>query len=1331
MKRLKLFFAIIVVVVAMVGLVACKKGVHTVSFETNGGTRVNPITAKEIEYEPFTQKDNHTFEGWFIAEDFSDNRIEFPYTINSDVTFYAKWKENIVEKQTFTVTFKTNGGLPVPSVKTDVIEEEPVTSLEDHTFMGWYLESDFKTRVTFPYTVTQDTVLYAYLKANNPDVNYTVKFNTNGGTSVNDFVGTVIEEEPASTKANANLVGWYEDEGLTQKVSFPYEIIDNCTLYAKWEPKKASTAEDVAQLTEYLNKNIQSYRESYGLQVANDNGIIFKGASTYTVNGKNLTRLAPNFVDGAFETNDNGEIVYYRSFLFYREAEDKYYAYFQDPNGTVEDSNGIFYECVETDDPYGEYFDQTNVFELKNLNPNMFYKYENKWYAMDEYINEAGKLILGDQDFSGVSGSSYIISAEVFTSFVLVFDANGNLVGIEADSTLTYGEGASTSTSVAATNYKQSYTLSFDNINNIAPILEEDLVGNQELPSGNYPKLDENDPNRTYTPDYKEYTLDELKTALAALEDYKAYYTMMYNNGTIGQMNQMISVDGNVGKVEFLTGGSTAYYYYDKETETTYYTVDGKLYCDKYSYKNKYEYNQYLLDSEGNVALSYNCKVPTADLKIDSKDFVFDTSIMGFIYQGDKITELGKFIFGNNDYYYNPYAEVETYTYLYFYMTDNKVSRILAASKIDLYSDITSMSPDASEYFIKEIIIQNYDAQTVQFPIAKSELYLPGTAKENGTMNHLNTAFQAMGSNYTYRDEFAFVADDEIYGILNGEYDYYYHNANKTKVNGTYYYYFKNGTPYAYYGSSQTEVEAGNIDIDWGTPLLDMMDVNWFYEGVDGNYYCKPEYLEACSLVLSRYSGSNSYHQNASSTRKYKVELDFIALNLYGNKISDIYYSGNLKVTDLYGSFTEIFSGRGVFLSVGSTTVTLPSSITADATAPEHVLRNQDAPKFSVNSEGILSIESSETASGYEAYVYLNDKLVEGYPKTVTNGFDFKADLSPDGGHDGLYLLKLVSKGDGLKYKDSVQSEAVELEIYKLIKLATPTNVMVDRTANELKFDAVTGAAKYYVQIVNASTQLVADQGETFTNSYSLARLTEGSFLISVYAMGDNVTYRDGATVTIRYSVEDKLATMLEAFNKSHKVSQAFKIRNNGSVTHDGSLKYWYDEALNRGKLVARIYPCNSNEFNYSNPELTVTIYYYVENGVSKAKVIKAYAGQQATTQIVENVERPYKVLADTPTYKYVDKCSGSTLSYEYTVEDENLEAYKYATPVALMFDVNFTGMTYLITQWSSGNYNFSFNLYDEEGKNYYIYGQESLLCVHEENGTMVSDDLSSYVVEE
>ena len=82
----------------------------------------------------------------------------------------------------------------------------------------------------------------------------------------------------------------------------------------------------------------------------------------------------------------------------------------------------------------------------------------------------------------------------------------------------------------------------------------------------------------------------------------------------------------------------------------------------------------------------------------------------------------------------------------------------------------------------------------------------------------------------------------------------------------------------------------------------------------------------------------------------------------------------------------------------------------------------------------------------------------------------------------------------------------------------------------------------------------VVKQEEIFTNSYSLDAYTEGVYQISVYAMGDYVTYRDSDIATIRYSVEDKLASMLAAFSESHQVKQSITIKVNGAITYNASL---------------------------------------------------------------------------------------------------------------------------------------------------------------------------------
>ena len=63
---------------------------HTISFETNGGSRVYPEEIKTLERAPFTEKDGYLFEGWYLDPTLTQAVI-YPLSINKDMTIYAKW----------------------------------------------------------------------------------------------------------------------------------------------------------------------------------------------------------------------------------------------------------------------------------------------------------------------------------------------------------------------------------------------------------------------------------------------------------------------------------------------------------------------------------------------------------------------------------------------------------------------------------------------------------------------------------------------------------------------------------------------------------------------------------------------------------------------------------------------------------------------------------------------------------------------------------------------------------------------------------------------------------------------------------------------------------------------------------------------------------------------------------------------------------------------------------------------------------------------------------------------------------------------------------------
>lgn len=65
----------------------------TVSFSSNEGSAVTSISDTTINSEPVTTRAGYKFLGWYQSFDFSGDKITFPYTISSNLTFYAKWEK--------------------------------------------------------------------------------------------------------------------------------------------------------------------------------------------------------------------------------------------------------------------------------------------------------------------------------------------------------------------------------------------------------------------------------------------------------------------------------------------------------------------------------------------------------------------------------------------------------------------------------------------------------------------------------------------------------------------------------------------------------------------------------------------------------------------------------------------------------------------------------------------------------------------------------------------------------------------------------------------------------------------------------------------------------------------------------------------------------------------------------------------------------------------------------------------------------------------------------------------------------------------------------------
>lgn len=136
---------------------------YSIKYVLDGGTNSseNPSTYT-IESEPITlknpEKDECDFAGWYATSDFSgDSASVIPTGSFGDRTLFAKWR--VLPK--YTATFNTNGGTVVTSVTRARVNESPKPKRTGYALYGWYLDSNFSTRATFPYLLKQDTTFYA------------------------------------------------------------------------------------------------------------------------------------------------------------------------------------------------------------------------------------------------------------------------------------------------------------------------------------------------------------------------------------------------------------------------------------------------------------------------------------------------------------------------------------------------------------------------------------------------------------------------------------------------------------------------------------------------------------------------------------------------------------------------------------------------------------------------------------------------------------------------------------------------------------------------------------------------------------------------------------------------------------------------------------------------------------------------------------------------------------------------------------------------------------------------------------------------------------------
>lgn len=156
------------------------KPTYTLTFNTNGGSSINPVTKEEgstVTLSGYTtSKTGYTFAGWYLDAELTRNVTLI--TLNTNTTVYAKWILTQSgggigggEQSSYTLTLKNPDGTIIARIEKSADTEIKLDKLEyskdGYVLEGWYKDKAFTDKVT---TVKLDKSITLYAKWVKTDV---------------------------------------------------------------------------------------------------------------------------------------------------------------------------------------------------------------------------------------------------------------------------------------------------------------------------------------------------------------------------------------------------------------------------------------------------------------------------------------------------------------------------------------------------------------------------------------------------------------------------------------------------------------------------------------------------------------------------------------------------------------------------------------------------------------------------------------------------------------------------------------------------------------------------------------------------------------------------------------------------------------------------------------------------------------------------------------------------------------------------------------------------------------------------------------------------------
>lgn len=227
---------------------------HTLTFETNGGSAINPVTVRHgnaVARPADPTKDKYTFIGWYADPEFTEE-YDFATVLEADKTIYAKFELTSTPIGDIYVRYDVLHIKQLPDGTYDLAnaEVEHLSAKKDTTVTAVIKDyrathhvnvnrtlSKLTGTAIQPYKGVDGKPVYTILSVYYDLDFHTLTFDTMGGSKIAPETvrhGLTVAKPKDPVNGGYIFDGWYTDKTFRTPYNFATPLTQDTTIYAKW-----------------------------------------------------------------------------------------------------------------------------------------------------------------------------------------------------------------------------------------------------------------------------------------------------------------------------------------------------------------------------------------------------------------------------------------------------------------------------------------------------------------------------------------------------------------------------------------------------------------------------------------------------------------------------------------------------------------------------------------------------------------------------------------------------------------------------------------------------------------------------------------------------------------------------------------------------------------------------------------------------------------------------------------------------------------------------------------------------------------------------------------